>query len=148
MLTANSFNARFMARTIEICPRNPQAYSRLRALLISWMDIADSESTRVRCVNSIIDLDVMMEVIKASSGRNSAVDDKFPNFVNKGRFDAGFRNTLMTKDVSLFAKEAAAAGCLGEVGVLNERLWREYAEAAPGEDFTGVFKYLRDLPPA
>jgi 3-hydroxyisobutyrate dehydrogenase-like beta-hydroxyacid dehydrogenase len=57
-----------------------------------------------------LDPRVMLDVINAGSGRNTATEDKFPRCVLPGTFDVGFTAGLMTKDVKLFLSESAALG--------------------------------------
>jgi 3-hydroxyisobutyrate dehydrogenase-like beta-hydroxyacid dehydrogenase len=67
---------------------------------------------------------VALDVLNASSGRNSATQDKFPRAVLTGTFDFGFLLRLMLKDVKLFeelAEELAVPTIVAEA-VLN--VWR------------------------
>jgi 3-hydroxyisobutyrate dehydrogenase-like beta-hydroxyacid dehydrogenase len=57
-----------------------------------------------------VDPAVMLEILNASSGRNSATQDKFPRCVINRRFDFGFANALSFKDVRLCVDEAEALG--------------------------------------
>jgi 3-hydroxyisobutyrate dehydrogenase-like beta-hydroxyacid dehydrogenase len=57
-----------------------------------------------------VDPTVMLEILNASSGRNSATQDKFPRCVINRRFDFGFANALSFKDVRLCVDEAEALG--------------------------------------
>jgi len=45
--------------------------------------------------------ETVLDIVNASSGRNSATDDKFPNRILHGRFDAGFTMGLLHKDLSI-----------------------------------------------
>src|ERR1700688_2644052 len=58
----------------------------------------------------------MLDVLNASSGRNSATQDKFPKHVLNRRFDFGFSNALSFKDVRLCLDEAEALGVPMVVG--------------------------------
>jgi 3-hydroxyisobutyrate dehydrogenase-like beta-hydroxyacid dehydrogenase len=58
----------------------------------------------------------MLEILNASSGRNSATQDKFPKHVLNRRFDFGFTNGLSFKDVRLCVDEAEALGVPMVVG--------------------------------
>ena len=49
-----------------------------------------------------LEMDVMLDVLNASSGQSQATTDKFPNHVLTGRYAAGFANTLMAKDLHLY----------------------------------------------
>ena len=55
-----------------------------------------------------VDPAVMLEILNASSGRNSATQDKIPRHVLNRRFDFGFANALSFKDVRLCLDEAEA----------------------------------------
>lgn len=81
----------------------------------------------------------MVDVINASTGRNSATQDKFPKAILPGTFDAGFASGLMLKDVRLCLQEAQAMGVAmrGAAGVLA--LWeRAVAELGGDADFTRI----------
>src|SRR5438132_988669 len=67
---------------------------------------------------------VALDVLNASSGRNSATQEKFPRSVLTGTFDFGFLLKLMLKDVKLFeelAEELAVPTIIAE-SVAN--VWR------------------------
>ncbi|MFB6300033.1 MAG: NAD(P)-dependent oxidoreductase [Halobacteriales archaeon] len=51
-----------------------------------------------------LDLETMCTVFTASSGRNSATEDKLPNYVATGTYDMGFPLRLMEKDIRLLAE--------------------------------------------
>lgn len=70
-----------------------------------------------------IDPAVMLEVFNASSGRNTATADKFPNHVLTRSFDFGFRMALMSKDVRLCLDEARRRGVPMLVGGALEQVW-------------------------
>ena len=57
-----------------------------------------------------LDARVLIDIINASSGRNSASEDKFPRAVLPGTFDFGFTTGLSYKDVRLCIDEAEAMG--------------------------------------
>jgi 3-hydroxyisobutyrate dehydrogenase-like beta-hydroxyacid dehydrogenase len=88
-----------------------------------------------------LDLATMLEVLNASSGHNTATDDKFPNQVLTGRYASGFSNSLMAKDVGLYLGEAAEAGAPTTVGTLVAGLWGRFAAEEPGADFTRVYPW-------
>ena len=52
-----------------------------------------------------LDPALMVNVINAGSGRNSASQDKFPKSILPGTFDFGFTTALMFKDLLLFKEE-------------------------------------------
>ncbi len=86
-----------------------------------------------------LDPKIMLEVINAGSGRNSATQDKFPKAVLTRSFDFGFANGLMQKDVSLYLKEAEALGVPTELAAAVGQLWQIVcAEIGPDADFTTI----------
>ncbi len=67
-------------------------------------------------VKAGVDPAVMLDVLNASSGRNSATQDKIPKHVLNRKFDFGFANALSFKDVRLCLDEAEALGVPMVVG--------------------------------
>ena len=63
-----------------------------------------------------IDMKIILDIVNASTGRNSATDDKFPRRIMHGRYDAGFTAKLQLKDIRLYLENARAAGITDEVG--------------------------------
>ena len=90
-----------------------------------------------------LDPDVMIDVINAGSGRNTATMQKFPQSILPRTFDYGFSTGLMHKDVDLFMKAAGELGLSPRAcGVVNE-IWEE-AERTFGadSDFTRVVELM------
>ena len=88
-----------------------------------------------------LDLATMLEVLNASSGHNTATDDKFPNHVLTGRYASGFTNSLMAKDVGLYLGEVAGAGGPSVMGETVAHVWARFAAAEPGADFTRIYPW-------
>lgn len=65
----------------------------------------------------------MLQVLNASSGRNSATLDKFPRAIVPRRFDLGFSTGLMAKDVGLFTEHARRQGVPLWVGASVQQIW-------------------------
>jgi 3-hydroxyisobutyrate dehydrogenase-like beta-hydroxyacid dehydrogenase len=63
-----------------------------------------------------VDPTIMLDILNASSGRNSATQDKIPKHVLNRKFDFGFANALSFKDVRLCLDEAEALGVPMVVG--------------------------------
>src|SRR5690606_11096384 len=84
--------------------------------LMSAASLAIASEAMAMGVKSGLDPAVMLEVINASSGRNSATQDKIPKHVLNRRFDFGFANALSLKDVRLCLDEAEALGVPMVVG--------------------------------
>jgi 3-hydroxyisobutyrate dehydrogenase-like beta-hydroxyacid dehydrogenase len=89
-----------------------------------------------------LDLATMIEVLDASSGHNTATNDKFPNHVVTGRFASGFANSLMAKDVALYLAAVEEQGGPHTVGTVTASVWERFAAAEPGVDFTRIYPYV------
>ena len=93
------------------------------------------------CTESGLDMATVLEVLNVSSGRSAASEDKFVNHVLTGAFASGFLNTLMAKDLDLFA---AANDHDAPICAATVALWRRFAVAEPGSDFTAIYKFVSD----
>lgn len=90
-----------------------------------------------------LDIEVVLEVLNASSGQSQATSDKFPNHVLTGRYAAGFANTLMAKDLRLYLEAAAVRPDASRpIGAVTASVWERFAEADPGADFTRIYPFL------
>jgi 3-hydroxyisobutyrate dehydrogenase len=84
-----------------------------------------------------------VEILSASSGRSNASEWKFPQFILTGRFDAGFANTLMNKDVDGFMRLAAETGVEAPVVAAAAEYFRRAAQGPlAAEDHTAIVKLL------
>jgi len=102
--------------------------------------VATSEAV-VMGVKSGLDPNVMIEVINAGSGLNTASRDKFPRAVLPRSFDFGFATGLMVKDVRLCLDEMKSLGLSMEVAEAVGRLWEVVIrEMGPESDFTSAIK--------
>jgi len=84
--------------------------------LMSAAALAIAAEALAMGVKAGVDPAAMLEVLNASSGRNSATQDKIPKHVLNRRFDFGFANALSFKDVRLCLDEAEALGVPMVVG--------------------------------
>jgi 3-hydroxyisobutyrate dehydrogenase-like beta-hydroxyacid dehydrogenase len=92
-----------------------------------------------------LDARVLIDIINASSGRNSASEDKFPRAVLPGTFDFGFTTGLSYKDVRLCIDEAEAMGVPMVCGaVVRQMLAITNAKYGASSDFTSIAKVLED----
>jgi 3-hydroxyisobutyrate dehydrogenase-like beta-hydroxyacid dehydrogenase len=90
-----------------------------------------------------LDPRMMVDVLNAGSGRNSATQDKFPRSVLPGTFDYGFATGLMEKDLRLFAEEAAGLGVPLRVGSAVRQMWQQARnELGPTSDFTSIVRLV------
>jgi 3-hydroxyisobutyrate dehydrogenase-like beta-hydroxyacid dehydrogenase len=87
----------------------------------------------------------LVEVFNASTGRNSATDDKFPRHVLPRTFGAGFRTELMNKDLQLCLAEAQRQGVPMMLGGAVAQLWAlAAASSADGADCTEIVRMVED----
>ncbi|MEP9389852.1 NAD(P)-dependent oxidoreductase [Mesorhizobium sp. KR9-304] len=88
---------------------------------------------------------VMCDIINASSGRNSATQDKFPRAVLPGTFDFGFKTGLSYKDVRMCVDEAENLGVPMVGGALvRQMLAATNARFGPDSDFTSMVKIIEE----
>src|SRR6202790_4182048 len=90
-------------------PGSAQTMKLANNLLSATAVLATSEAV-VMGVKSGLDPAVMIDVINAGSGLNTASRDKFPRSILPRTFDFGFATGLMVKDVRLCLEEAKALG--------------------------------------
>ncbi len=96
-------------------------------------------------VKAGLDAKVLIDIINASSGRNSATQDKFPRAVLPGTFDFGFTTGLSYKDVRLCVDEAEAMGVPMVVGAaVRQMLAVTKARFGADSDFTFIAKVLEE----
>jgi 3-hydroxyisobutyrate dehydrogenase len=122
-------------------PGQGQAMKLLNNFLSATALAATSEALMFGRVHGL-DLAMMVDVLNASSGRNSATDDKFPRRILTETFDAGFRTALMAKDVRLYMEMVTQAGTAGAVGRTVADVWQQADAALPGSDFTQIWQHV------
>ena len=91
-----------------------------------------------------LDMAMILEVVNASSGRNTATSDKFPRRVLTERYDAGFSSTQFDKDLGLYRDAADTVGTARPVSPAVQDLWRRLESADPGADITRMYPFVRD----
>jgi 3-hydroxyisobutyrate dehydrogenase-like beta-hydroxyacid dehydrogenase len=86
-----------------------------------------------------LDPATMLAVINASTGRNTASEDKFPRQILSGNYAAGFTTGLLTKDLGLCAAAAEALGVPMPVAAEVYTQWqRAVAELGAEADITRI----------
>lgn len=107
--------------------------------LLSATAVAATSEAIVIGVKAGLDAGVMIDVINAGSGMNTASRDKFPMAILPRTFDFGFATGLMVKDVRLCLEESKAMGLSMEVAEAVGRLWEVVIrEMGPESDFTSA----------
>lgn len=88
-----------------------------------------------------LDLKLMLDVLNASTGRNSHTEDKFPNYVLPRTFDFGFTIGLLRKDVQLGLEMAKSLDVPVMVSALAQQVWGiAEAEGGPSRDMTSLIQ--------
>ncbi len=93
-----------------------------------------------------LDPKTLINVINASTGKNSTTERKIPQQVFTNAFASGFALALMTKDVGI--AEGIARSMKIETPYLKQTLkvWRSALRRLPaGADHTEIYHYLRKL---
>jgi len=121
-----------MGQTMKLCNN-----------LLSATAVAATSEAVVFGVKAGLDPKVMIDVINAGSGRNTATEDKFPKSILPRSFDFGFAMGLMYKDVKLCLEEAEAAGVQMAIASAVRELWRQANEEIGGDkDFTAIVQMI------
>lgn len=109
--------------------------------LLSATAMAASSEVVVMGVKAGLDPQMVVDVINAGSGRNSATQDKIPRCVIPRNFNFGFALALLNKDVRLCLEEADAMGIPMIVGnAVRQLLTITAASEGPGADMTEIVK--------
>ena len=121
-------------------PGSAQTMKLANNFLSATAVVATSEAV-VMGVKSGLDPHVMIDVINAGSGMNTASRDKFPRAILPRSFDFGFTTGLMVKDVRLCLEEMKSLGLSMEVAEAVGRLWEVViCDMGAESDFTTAIK--------
>ncbi len=113
--------------------------------LLSAAALAVSSEAIAMGVKAGLDPLVMIEIINAGTGRNSATQDKFPRNIIPRTFNSGFATGLAYKDVRLCVDEAEALGVPMVVGAaVREMLAITQAKYGAASDFTSIAKVVEE----
>ena len=91
-----------------------------------------------------LDMVTMLEVLNASSGRNTATSDKFPNRILHDRYDAGFTSRLMEKDIRLYLEAVTEVGGERAIAAKIHQVWRQLEDTEPNADVCRMYPFVRD----
>jgi 3-hydroxyisobutyrate dehydrogenase-like beta-hydroxyacid dehydrogenase len=113
--------------------------------LLAAAAIVLSSEAIVMGVKAGLDPKVLIDIINAGSGRNSATQDKFPKAVLTRTFDFGFATGLSYKDVRLCIDEAEALGVPMVAGAaVRQMLAVTQARFGFNSDFTSVARVVEE----
>ena len=113
--------------------------------LLAAAAIVLSSEAMAMGVKAGLDAKVLIDIINAGSGRNSATQDKFPKSILPGTFDFGFATGLSYKDVRLCVDEAEALGVPMVAGAaVRQMLAITQARFGADSDFTSIAKVVEE----
>ena len=113
-------------------------------LLAASAIVLTSEAV-VMGVKAGLDAKVLIDIINAGSGRNSASQDKFPRAILPRTFDFRFATGLSYKDVRLCLEESEALGVPMVAGAaVRQMLAITNAKFGPDSDFTCIAKVVEE----
>ena len=109
--------------------------------MLSATALAISSEAVVMGVKAGLDPRLILDVLNAGTGRNSATADKFPKYIVPRTFNAGFAMGLFNKDLRLCLEEADALGVPMMVGNAVRQLYSiALASEGSSADITEVVK--------
>jgi len=104
-------------------------------------------TTEVMAMGTKAGLDprLLIEIINAGSGRNSATEDKYPQAILPRTFDFGMKTGLFLKDIRLCIAEAEALGVPMIAGEAVRQMFAiSQARFGPASDFTEIGRLFED----
>ncbi len=113
--------------------------------LLSAAALAVSSEALAMAVKAGIEPQILLEIINAGSGRNSATEDKFPRAILTGTFDFGMSTGLFVKDVRLCLEEAERLEVPMIVGsAVCQMFTATLARFGADSDFTSIAKLVEE----
>jgi 3-hydroxyisobutyrate dehydrogenase-like beta-hydroxyacid dehydrogenase len=113
--------------------------------MLSAVALAASSEALAMGVKAGLDPRVLLDIINAGTGRNSATTDKFPRAVLPGTYDFGMSTGLFLKDVRLCVDEAESLGVPMVIGsAVRQMFVVTHARFGADSDFTCVAKVLEE----
>jgi 3-hydroxyisobutyrate dehydrogenase-like beta-hydroxyacid dehydrogenase len=111
--------------------------------LLSATALAATAEALALGVKRGLDAQMLLDILNASSGRNSATAQKFPEAVLPRTFDFGFALALMNKDVQICLAEAQRSEVEMRVGTSVSEVWADAASRTQdGADCTEIVRLV------
>ncbi|GAA0369756.1 NAD(P)-dependent oxidoreductase [Bacillus horti] len=111
--------------------------------LLSSAALAITSEAMVLGVKAGLDPNIMIDILNASSGRNSATEDKFKKSIINRRFDYGFKTDLAYKDIKFCLDLADDLEVPMWLGSQVEHFWRfAMSQGAKNQDYTTIIRYF------
>jgi 3-hydroxyisobutyrate dehydrogenase len=134
-----------MGKPFYVGPKPGQGQSvKMLNNFLSATALAASSEAIAYGVSQGIDMMTMLDIVNASTGRNTATEDKFPRRIINEKYDAGFTAKLQLKDIKLYLENARAAGIPSEIASSVVGVWTGLDKDIPGADITLMYPYTRD----
>ena len=133
-----------MAKNARHVGREPGQGMAMKLLnnFLSGMAMAATSEAMAFGASQGLDMATIVDTISVSSGKNTAITDKFPNRIIPESYDSGFATRLMTKDLKLYVetcKQQNAPHRLSDT--LLQQVWGQMFEEMPDSDFTEVYPF-------
>jgi 3-hydroxyisobutyrate dehydrogenase-like beta-hydroxyacid dehydrogenase len=112
--------------------------------LLSATALAATSEAMIVGVKAGLDPAIMLDVLNASSGRNTATSEKFPRSVLDRSFNFGFRAALLAKDVKLCRALAESMNMPFSIGAAVDDVWARAAARLGDGDFTRIIEFLEE----
>jgi 3-hydroxyisobutyrate dehydrogenase-like beta-hydroxyacid dehydrogenase len=114
--------------------------------MISAAAMAISCEATALAVKAGIDARLFIDVVNASTGRNTATTDKFPTSILTRTFDYGGKLGTMYKDVTLCLQEAKERDVPMWVGANVVQLWfHAMSQGRGSDDYTTIMKTIEEF---
>lgn len=136
---------KLMGRPFHVGPKPGQGQTiKLLNNFLSATALAASSEAVAFGVSQGIDMKAILDIVNASTGRNTATEDKFPRRIVNEKYDAGFTAKLQLKDIKLYLDNARAAGISSEIATTVVDVWTDMDKSLPGADITLMYPFTRD----
>ena len=139
---------RSFAGKVTFVAERPGAAQTLKVVnnLLSATAFAVTTEALLMGAKAGLDPHVMLDVINAGSGRNSATADKFPRTVLRGTLAVGASTATICKDLALFVSEAEACGTPAWIAnVVRQYFLFSASRGEPGQDLALLVRHLETL---
>ena len=121
-------------------PGQGQAVKLLNNFLSATAMAASSEAVLFGLSHGV-EMQKILDVVKVSTGNNTAIADKFPNRILPKTYDAGFFAELLNKDVQLYKHFVEKSGTPNQMGARVADIWQQVEDALPPKsDFTRIYE--------
>ena len=132
-------------RTLTVAGDQPGAAQVLKLTnnILSAVALAATAEAFVMGAKGGLDPEVMVAAVGAGSGRNSAVEDKFPRAVLTRSFDYGAEMHILMKDIDLAIAQGEALGVPMWVCQAARLVFKHAVhQGAAKQDLTAIVKYI------